>query len=127
MSIKLDGFDLNQQMIWVERHQSQSVAQVTDRLLGGGVVIHSAPLTNGDKITLQATNNTGWLTKLQRDYVLSLAASAGSIHVLQYNGETFNVMFRHEEPPAVDLKPIIDRPTHDNTDYFIGTIKFIKV
>ena len=127
MAIKLDGFDLNQQLIWIERHQSQNVAQNVDRLLGGGVVIHSAPLTNGEKITLQATSSTGWLTKVQKDYILSLANGVGTTHVLDYNGTIMNVMFRHNEPPAVDLRPLIDRPVHDNTDYFIGTIKLLKV
>lgn len=127
MSITLGGVPLNQQMIWLERSQSSRVAQDVALTLGGVPVVSSAALEGGNSVTLQATTDTGWLTKGALDQVMALANVPGGVYSLDYNGETMDVMFRHNDAPAVDFTPLIDRPTHDMTDFFIGLIKLIKV
>lgn len=127
MSIALDGITLDDSMIWAERHTTQNVAQSLRRTLAGSAVVYVGALGAGVPITLQASSNQGWLRKSQADAVLARAAVPGGVYTLEYGSETFSVMFRHHEPPAVNLTPLLARQAHDAEDYFTGEIKLVTV
>jgi hypothetical protein len=46
---------------------------------------------------------------------------------LIYGAQEFSVMFRHDDPPAVDMAPNLARQTHGAGDYFTGRIKLMTV
>lgn len=126
-TISLDGIELNHQMRWVERDQSQKVAQSSYRTIGGGLIVFSGPLTAGARITLTATEETGWLQKSVVDQIKALADVPGATYVLQFHNDSYNVVFRHEESPAVDLNPLVYRINQGADDYYTGTIKLLTV
>lgn len=123
----IGGVSINPSMEWTDQFSSQVVEQTTRRTLTGKLVIYSASLQKGQKVTLVSTEEYGWLTRAQADALLALAEIPGVIYSMVRNGETYNVVFRHDEPPAIDLRPLIPRMSMESTDYLVGTIKLLIV
>lgn len=126
-SLNLGGVELNPSMLWLDRHDSQNVAQSTVRTLGGGLVVFSQSLSLGEDITLQANQDSGWLTKSQVDSLITLARTAGAVYTLTVDGDAYDVIFKHDDPPAVNFRPLIPRLNMASTDYMVGTIKLLTV
>lgn len=127
MAIILNGTTLNPNMVWGERYGYSPVAQEVQRTLGGVPVVYSQPLQAGIPITLVATDTQGWLTKAMLDAVQSYANTPGAQYELTIGVETFNVVFRHHEAPAVAFRPLIERAVPLAGDYFVGEIKLMTI
>lgn len=124
--IQLDGFDLPPGMVWQDRYAWSPVVQSVRRTIGGSVIINTAVSTSRP-MTLIALADQGWLLKPQVDYLQTLAAVEGGVYSLTVGSETFSVMFRHQEAPAVEVSPLIPRGVPLEDDYFIGVLKFMTV
>lgn len=127
VTITLGGVTLSPHMVWVDRDAAFGVQQTRLRTLGGKQVVYTQALSKGQEITLEAQSDTGWLTKAQVDAMLGLAQTPGAIYVFDYDGTTYNVIFRHDDPPAVDFTPIVYRNNQEATDYFTGVLKLVTV
>lgn len=128
MSITLNGVALSSSMLWTDRHAYSPVAQTVQPTLGGGIIVYSQSLTGaGQAVTLEALEDTGWITKAMLDQIKDMAAVAGAVYTLNFHGEVMSVMFRHDEAPAVDFKPLTPKSVPEQTDYYIGTLKLFKV
>lgn len=126
--ITLGGVILNPDLIWTDRFKYSPVAQTTDRLLGGTLVVHNQTLQKGQPITLEADSTTGWFTKAMVDSLMAMASESGNIVTFNYhNQESHQVMFNHEDPPAVDFDFIVNRVPFQTDDYFTGIIKLFTV
>ena len=132
MIIRLGGLDLNPSMNWSDRFQSYQVAQTVSRTVGGRSVVFSSPLQAGRKITLESTQEQGWLTLAMVEDLMVMSSITGSSFLFECGDETgtpeaINVIFRHNEPPALEISPIINRPVHETTDMFFGKIKLLTL
>lgn len=126
--IVLGGLTLNPDLLWTNRFKYSPVAQATDRLLAGTLVVHNQSLQKGQPITLEANEETGWFTKLMIDQLVTWGAEPGKIMTLNYHDqESHQVMFNHEDPPALDFDFIVNRVPFVSTDYFTGTISLFTV
>lgn len=121
--ILLDALELPQELVWVDRYQYQAVAQSMQYTLGGNLVVRSATLNNGRPITLEAKEDQGWLDKAQVDAVIALASVAGAVYSLDFHGELHSVIFANHEPPAVELRPLVDG--FSPSPYYYGFIKLV--
>jgi hypothetical protein len=126
-TIVFNGISLNPNMVWLERHQSRTVAQSIRRTLGARPVIFVGQLLKGVPITLEAAETYGWLKKAVVDELLVLADDPTGTYTLSFGGENILVMFRHVDEPAVEMRPFVPRVLHESGDYFIGQIKLITV
>ena len=70
-SVVLGGVTLNPSLQWVDRIRYAEIAQEQLRTLGGSLVINSARLYKGQPITMEAQEDTGWLTKLMVNSLLT--------------------------------------------------------
>ena len=129
--ITLDAITLDGSMVWRERYQSQSVAQTVRPTLGAVPVVFSQAIEKGTKITLASYRVGGNLYGANRRsvvaQVLARAAVPGAVYVLSFNGTNYDVIFRHEEAPAVDMTPVYARVADEADDYFEGEIKLLTV
>ena len=123
----LNGLTLNPNMVWLERYQPERVAQTTRRTLGGRAVLFAGSLGSGEPITLEATNDHGWLTNSDVLQLIAMADVPGATYTLTIDGVNRTVAFRSDSPPAVDFRPIVPRETHESTDWMIGQLKLITV
>lgn len=126
-TLKLGSVELNAQMVWADRQQSQTVAQSVLRTLGGAPVIFSQQLVAGENITLEARENRGWIRGSAYRQLKEMASVAGAIFTLEVNSETYQVMFRHHEAPALDLEPVTPRLNEQDNDIYTGQIKLMTV
>lgn len=123
--ITLDGVELNINMVMPERFSSKTVAMAVKRTLGGKPVVRTGKVPSGYKITLNAGETFGWLSKLQVEAVLTRAEVAGAIYTLVYGPDSYQVMFDSEDGPAVELLPFVPRNNHEDTDQFFGVIRLL--
>lgn len=125
--IQLGVLVLSASMQWAERFTTQSVSQTMKRTLGGKPVLFSGPMS-GASITLVASESEGWLTRTQVDALLAMAADPTAVYSLVFGNEPVcSVAFRHHEAPAVEMRPLIPMHEPEVGDYFVGTIKLIKL
>ncbi len=137
MIIRLGGVLLNPSMLWEDRYQSFQVAQSVNRTVGGRAIVYATPLKAGRKITFKSTQESGWLDKDTVELLMGMAGQVGSAFLLELgeslnnvdiiNSEVYNVIFRHNEPPALEINPIVGRAVHSSDDYFFGTIKLLTI
>jgi uncharacterized protein YoaH (UPF0181 family) len=129
--IVLGGVTLSAGMYWAERYTSQSVAQAVERTLGGVPVIFENGLSKGEAITLVAGEMNGMLRGVIRrsvvDQIIALAAVVGAQYTLNFNDVAIAVIFRHSDPPAVDMQPLIPHTADSPTDLMRGSIKLLTI
>lgn len=116
--IKLGDLILPDSLQWKNRHEWAPVAQETARTLGGSHVVWSSALVGGRPIDLEAEGDVTWLSLDQVTAIYAMAIQSGGIFTLIFGAETFQVMFRHQDPPATSFTPI--RP---HANFFNGLIK----
>lgn len=107
---------------WVDRYEPASVAQSAVRTLGGSPVVFSQALTRGRPITLEAVERVCWLTQAMVDTLLGMAAQPGASFAFLWDAEAHSVVFRHHEPPALEVTPI-----YPHADQYTGRIKLMTV
>ncbi len=127
MAIILSGVTLPQGMVWEDENTYSKVAQSQIRTLGGNVLVYSQQLFEGLPITLISLQDQGWMTKQQVLDIQALADVSGAVYALEIETQNFQVMFRHQEPPAFTASALIPRVTTNLNDYYTATIKLMTV
>lgn len=125
--ISLDGIQLPDGLVWTDEFSALPVVQTVRHTLDGQAVVFHAQRRAGLPITLESEPDAGWLTRAQVEAVSARAASPGGVFVLVLRGQSFQVMFRHHEPPAFDARPLINRATPLPGDFYIATLKLMTV
>ncbi|PPD34030.1 MAG: hypothetical protein CTY19_05865 [Methylomonas sp.] len=125
--LTLDGLPLPTGLVWLDEFAIEPVAQNVRRTLDGGLVVFYAGLRSGMPITLQSETDAGWLTRAQVEALAIRATSPGGVYSLLIRDQSYQVMFRHHEPPAFEAKPLIARLTQDAGDYYLATLKLMTV
>lgn len=125
--ITLGALTLPDALVWVDRFTPNPVAQSFKRSYGGRVLLTSLQLIAGRAITLEAGQTYGWIDKSVADELIIMSQQVGATYSLVFGLETMTVMFRHYEPPAVELTPFVPRTEHEATDILIGRIKLVTV
>lgn len=125
--IRLDTLVLPDGLVWQDEFAAQPVAQNVRRTLDGGMVVFYGELRAGQPITLASEPDAGWLTRAQVEALALLAASPGGVYPLTLRNRTFQVMFRHQEPPALEARPLVPRANPQPGDFHLATIKLMTV
>jgi len=123
----LAGVTLPSGIMWSDRGEYSPVVQSTRRTLSGKLVVYPGALVKGMPITLESLRDQGWMQYTDVLQVKSLADSVGGEYDLTLNGELMRVMFRHQEAPAFEYKPLISRAQPLPDDWFLVTIKLMTV
>ena len=124
MSISLDALPLPTSLTWSDRDDWQPVAQSARQTLDGGLAVFHRPLTAGRPITLISTESSGWVNRQTLDELQALASVPGNLHVLTLGDQSFTVLWRHDDPPALAAEPLVARLEPEATDWFRVTLKF---
>ncbi len=123
--IKIDTLVLNPEIIWSDKSKWTGVYQGSALTLGGKTIIQAIAAKNGRPITLTAAQNQGWLTLTQVNELLSLASVPGAVYSFVYGSFTANVMFRNQDPPAVEFQPFVEGS--EPSDFNFGQIKLMTI
>lgn len=117
---RLGDVTLPDGMTWSDRHDASPVEQTVVRTLGGTPVIRSLDRGAGRTVTLEAAEEAAWLDLSTVEALADMASRAGASFTLLWEGWSGTVLFRHEEPPALSVKPLW--PGHDR---FTGRIRLV--
>jgi hypothetical protein len=125
--IRLDTVALPDGLVWSDEFAAQTVAQSVRRTLDGSVVVFYGQHSGGLTITLESEPDAGWLTRTQVEALKLRADSPGGIFTLELRGQVFQVMFRHQEPPAFEAKPLFNLAHPQPGDFYLATLKLMTV
>lgn len=123
----LGGVTLNPSIVWQDRYDYTLVIQEVKHTLDGAPIVYSGVYTSGRPVTLVATAEQGWVEKTVADQIYAMSQQPGAIFSLVIGAETFSVVFRNHDPPAVSLQPLSPRAVPLSGDYFIGSIKLMVI
>lgn len=125
--ITLDGIALPTGLLWSDEFAVTRVAQTVRRTLDGSVVVFYGDLRGGLPITLESEPDAGWLTRAQVESIALRASSPGGVYPLQLRGQSWSVMFRHQDAPAFEAKPLVSLANPQAGDFYLATLKLMTV
>jgi hypothetical protein len=125
--ITIAGVVLPKRIPWVDQFSFSPATHAARRTLGGKLVLHTSPLHGGRPITLSTQEDQGWVPYSQVLQLQALSEAVDTVYNLQIGSETFEVVFRHSEPPAFEATPLIPRTVPSADDWFKVTMKFLTV
>lgn len=130
MAITLDGLDLPADLEWQDEFDWQPIAHSSERSLTGKMLIEEAPLVKGRPVTLYGGPNACWVPRSLVLALKSMEASVSDINnpmLLDFHGTQMRVIWRRDDGPAVEAKPVvrIRNPGPDHKYYI--TIKLVEV
>ena len=120
--------ELPEGLHWQDEHSWQSVGSSFTRGLTGKPIIQVQAANKGRPITLVPFDLTAaWWTRTELSALDNWINNPDQVLSLVFMGESFNVRFRHYEPPAVDAKPIMFFSDPNGSNYIQPTIKMVTV
>ena len=125
--IVLDGIALPTGLLWSDEFNASRVAQSVRRTLDGSVVVFYGEMRAGLPITLESELDAGWLTRAQVEAIALRAASPGGVYTLRLRGQSWQVMFRHQEAPAFEAKALLPRANPQPGDFYLATLKLMTL
>ena len=117
---KIGTLILPDSLQWIDRYAFSPVNQTVVQTLAGTPVVFGSPQVAGWPLTLVAEEEVTWLDAVTVAELTAMANQSGASFSLTWQTFSCTVLFRHQEPPALDLKPLW--PHHNQ---FIGTIKLM--
>jgi hypothetical protein len=126
MTILLAHIPLPAGLRWIDEFDAQSVTQAVRRRLDGGLTIYPRGNVAGRPITLEATEDH-WLARSAAEALAVLAAAPGLTMTLNLRGVGYSVLFRHQDPPALELRALVDYADPRADDPVIGRIKLMTL
>lgn len=107
------------------------VRQSVTATLDGVPWVDVSVAASGAPITLSGGrsggNVYGDMTRGAFAALRALADLPGQVFTLTHNGAAYVVIWRHEEPPALDAKDLVDYADPGPDDLVIPTLKFTRV
>jgi hypothetical protein len=124
--IVIDGLALAKEPIWDNESEWLGLISSSEQTLGGRTVAWHALLQDGRPIDLVATVDQGWFSRAERTAMIEKASVPGATYMLTIGDRgSFRVRFRTEDPPAVDLEPMVSGPDAADNVWYTGRVKFV--
>ena len=134
MSITLqygdDTLPLDPDLYWADENQYSPVQQTIDPSLTGALIVQvdGDAARPGRPITLEPENEfSAWMIRADIDTLNEWGAIPGATFTLTLRGVARTVMFRHQDKPAIDARPVTHFSDVQPEDYYLVTLKFMEV
>lgn len=115
-------------LFWADENQWSPVEQSTERSITGALIVSSATRIKGRPITLQPLDDsTAWMDRALVDALRIPAAVPGQVMTLTLGGQTYSVIFRHQDGAALDATPVVFYNDVDNADFYRTTLRLMEV
>lgn len=121
--------DFSDDLSWIDEYEFHPVSQTSQRTITGALIVSALGTTGGMPITLSPDDEGPWLTRDTVDALRSLAAVPGQQLTLTLRGQTYQVIFRHQDTTgvAVDAMPIIPFNAPVGTDWYKVTLRLMEI
>jgi len=119
---------LSDDLLRIDEHAWSPVRQSVSPTLTGALFIDVSVMQAGEPITLAgAADSSGAITRAQFAQLRALADVAGKTYTLTYRGTAYEVVWRHEDAPALDARDLIDYADPIASDWVVPTLKFTRI
>lgn len=126
MSVILGGVILSNDMVIENNFSFEPFSGYITRTLGGRICYYATKGTAGKPINLVSTRESGWITYATYKQLKNLIDVNNPITLI-YGNNSYEVIFRFNDPPVLDFKPLVNRNNLEDDDYMYGTIKLLEV
>lgn len=118
-------------LIRVDEHSYSPVRQAVTPTLEGALWIDVSTMQAGEPITLRGEQvGNFYFGEITRDLFAQLRATSnvpGQIYTLTWRGTAYQVIWRHEEAPALSAEGVTDYSDPAPTDLVVPILKFTRV
>jgi hypothetical protein len=119
---------LTADLLRTDEHAWSPVRQAVTATLTGALWIDVSEMQAGEPITLSGSaDNAGAITRTQFSQLRAMADMPGQVFTLTCQGAAHQVIWRHEDSPALDARDLIDYNDPLPTDWVIPTLKFTRI
>lgn len=118
---------LTDDLLRTDEHAWSPVQQSITPTLTGALWIDVSSRQAGEPITLSGGLDYGHITRSEFIQLRTLANQPGQVFTLNWHGTSYTVVWRHDEPPALDARDFIDYADPTQTDWVIPTLKFTVI
>lgn len=124
-----EGLTLSHDMRWTDEHSWSPVSSAKEYSLTGTLIIDNAVRQAGRPITLQPPSaEMAWITRAIVEKLRMWAAIPGLQLQLTLDDErVFNVVFRHDEPPALEATPVTQMASYDMDSWWVVNLKMMEI
>lgn len=119
--------ELPDDLLRTDEHAYSPVRQSVSNTLTGALWIDTSTAQGGEPITLSGGATYGHIPRSLFAQLRALADVGGKIYTLTYRSVSYQVVWRHEEPPALDARDLIDYSDPQPTDLVVPVLKFTRV
>lgn len=116
--IQLETIVLPPDLWWVDETEYTPVEQISAYTLGGALLVEVGVRLAGRPITLVGSEQVAWVPRSTVLALQTLAADPAKEMTLILHGQTFTVMFRHDDGPPVAAEPVVRISPPAATDYY---------
>jgi len=127
MTITLGGITLPNNMHLEGPFLWSGVAGSVERSLGGSLIIWESTLVGGEPLDLVAEVDSGWVPYATMLQLKALVPPLSASYELNYRSQIYNVRFRHEEAPVLDVLPLMTEREFESDSFYYGKIKLMVV
>ncbi len=124
--------ELSPDLLLIDEHAWSPVSQSVSYTLTGALWVDVSVKQTGRPLTLAAGTDQdgfpyGLTTRATYAQLRALADTPGQQCTLTYLGVAYQVIWRHEDPPALDARDLVDYADPAPTDYVLPTLKFTVI
>lgn len=115
-------------LYWSDEASWQPVAQSAERTITGALVVQVHARIAGRPITLEPPGGDGaWMTRADLDALLAWAAVPGGEMTLTLRGVDHLVVWRHQDAPAIQARPVVPFSDVAPGDFYTATLRFMEL
>lgn len=120
---------LHHDLRWVDEHSWSPVVGNAEYSLTGALIIENGLRLAGQPITLEPPDDSmAWHTRAVVDQLYAWSKLPGQTFNLTLdNGQLYEVVFRHHEPPAMEAKPVANLASFVADDFWTIKLKFARI
>jgi hypothetical protein len=119
--------ELHSDLYWSDEHNWHPVEQSTQRTITGALIVSTAARVGGQPITLEPEDDSSaWMPLSTVTALRNLAAAPGKQMTLTLRGETFEVMFRHQDG-ALEARPVVHYNDANNADFHLCVVRLMRI
>lgn len=118
--------ELDEALYWSDELSWSPVEQTVETSVEGAPLIDVAAMTSGRPITLEPVGEEVWITRADLEQLNAWASQPGLTMDLTIRGTTRTVIWRHQDKPAVDCRPLIHFTDTQPGDIYVAGLKFME-
>ncbi|MFJ1255971.1 hypothetical protein [Cupriavidus sp. CuC1] len=128
LAVGATSIDLHPDLYWSDENNWHPVEQTVQRTLTGALIVSSATRLAGRPITLEPEDDScAWMNGATKDQLRNWAAVAGQQMTLTLRGQARTVIFRHQDGPGVEARPVVHYSDVVDGDWFLVTLRLMEI